>query len=141
MKVIVPRSVCPVSFSLDFIGDKWTLLIIRDMIFAGKKSYNEFLASDEKIATNILSVRLKHLEKEGFIYKKNSELKKSRNDFYLTEKGISLVPVIAELIIWGDNYFERNEVNDLFKEIKADKNAVIRAIQERLLTTLQRSKI
>lgn len=140
MKEILHRSICPISFSLDFIGDKWSLLIIRDIIFSGKRSYNEFLTSEEGIATNILSTRLKNLQKEGFLYKRSSDLKKSRKDFYLTEKGISLVPVIVELIIWGDKYFRQNEVNQLFESIKKDKVTAIQKIQEELLIALEKSK-
>lgn len=126
------RSQCPISFSLDFLGDKWTLLIIRDMVFAGKRSYNEFLASPEGIATNILSARLKALQKQGLIYKQDSSFKKSKKDFFLTEKGISLLPILIEMVLWGERYNADAEKNEIFENIKKDKLAVIQQYQESL---------
>ena len=78
MKPIKPRSGCPVSYTLDFFGDKWSLLIMRDMAIEGKVSYGEFLNSDEKIATNILADRLAMLEENGFITKNVAPDKKSK---------------------------------------------------------------
>jgi DNA-binding HxlR family transcriptional regulator len=131
MKEIKKRSGCPVSFSLDFLGDKWTLLILRDMVLYGKATYGDFLDSEEKIATNILADRLSTLEQHGFIIKKVSPEKKNKFLFSLTEKGIELVPVIMELSIWGSKYNPPGD-EGLLKELSTDKDGTIRKFQEKL---------
>jgi len=103
MKAIKARSDCPVSFALDFLGDQWTLLILRDMMLKNKSTYGDFLNSGEKIATNILADRLAALEQHGFVTKQTTSDKKSTFIYRMTEKGIDLVPVIMELSIWGQN--------------------------------------
>ena len=95
------RSDCPVNFAVETLGDKWSLVILRDIIFWGKHTYGEFLKSDEKIATNILANRLEYLEKEGLI-SKSPHPDDKRKDFYtVTEKGIALVPMFIEMITWS----------------------------------------
>lgn len=131
MKEIKKRSGCPVSFSLDFLGDKWTLLILRDMVIYGKTTYGDFLGSEEKIATNILADRLSTLEQHGFIAKEVSPEKKNKFLFSMTEKGIELVPVIMELSIWGSKYNPPGDEN-LLKELSADKEGTIQKFQEKL---------
>lgn len=85
-------------------GDKWTLLIIRDMVFFNKRSYNEFLTSEEKISTNVLADRLNMLEKEQFITKGKDKEHKQKIIYSLTEKAIDLLPVIIEIGLWSDKY-------------------------------------
>jgi DNA-binding HxlR family transcriptional regulator len=133
MKEIKQRSECPISYSLDLLGDKWTLLILRDMVFANKTSYGEFLQSDEKIATNILADRLNILECQGFVNKIVATDKKSKFTYSLTEKGISLLPVIVEITIWGSafNPFGGNE--HLLKQLKEDKAGTIEKYRARLM--------
>ena len=104
MKQITHRSSCPVSFSLDFFGDKWSLLIIRDMMLYNKFTYGEFLLSPEKISTNILADRLAALEQNGFITRRISTEKKNKIIYGMTEKSIDLIPIIMEYIIWGAKY-------------------------------------
>ena len=95
------RSHCPINFTVESFGDKWSLLIIRDLMFKGKTTYGEFLASDERISTNILAARLQRLEEDGFIQKRRDDVKKSRFVYSLTERGKSLLPLMLELIAWG----------------------------------------
>ena len=95
------RSDCPISYALDFFGDKWTLLIIRDMIFDKKRFYKDFLGSKEGMATNILSDRLKKLENMGVVESKVFEELKTRKEYTLTEKGKELVPVLVEMMLWS----------------------------------------
>ena len=95
------RSRCPINFALELLGDKWTLLIIRDLIFKGKSSFLEFRKSDEKIATNILSDRLRKLEQHGFIKKSVSAQNKSKFEYSLQPIGQDLLPVLLELFAWG----------------------------------------
>ena len=95
------RSNCSLSCSLDVFGDKWSLLIIRDMIFEKKNTFKDFISSEEKIASNILASRLKNLEKFGLI-SKNSSLKNKKTKIYkLTESGLGLIPALLEIIIWS----------------------------------------
>ena len=95
------RSKCPLSCALDVLGDKWSLLIIRDMLHFKKKTFKEFFASNENIATNILSSRLKKLEKFGIISKNKLKNNKKTNIYKLTRVGLDLIPAILELSKWG----------------------------------------
>ncbi len=96
------RSNCPLSSALDVIGDKWTLLIIRDMIVHHKSTFMEFERSDEKIAASILAKRLKWLQKEGITTKQKMPQNKKTNIYLLTEKGLAFTPVIMELVAWSE---------------------------------------
>ena len=98
--VLARRSVCPITNTLDVLGDKWTLLVIRDM-FLGKKTYGEFLASPEGIPTNILADRLKRLEQHGIIDRTPYQQSPVRYAYRLTSKGQQLSPVINAIIEWG----------------------------------------
>ena len=95
------RSHCPINFTLEHLGDKWSLLIIRDLMFKEKRHYNEFLEAGEKVSTSVLSDRLKRLEETGIISKSADEVKKSRIRYSLTQKGIDLLPILIEMIVWG----------------------------------------
>lgn len=133
MKEIKKRSECPLSYTLDFFGDKWSLLIIRDMMLEGKSNYGDFLSSDEKIATNILADRLNMLENYGFITKQVAEDKKSKFVYTLTEKGISLVPVIMEIGLWGSQFnYPVGLTGELMNDLKKDREGTIGKVQEKL---------
>jgi DNA-binding HxlR family transcriptional regulator len=98
------RSNCPINLAVEVIGDKWTLLIIRDLMFEDKRHFREFLGGEEKIATNILTDRLAMLEAEGLITKKSDPDHKQKFLYSLTTKGIDLLPVIIELGAWSMKY-------------------------------------
>ena len=124
---------CPISSTLDFLGDKWALLIIRDLMFKGKKTYSEFLQSEEKIATNILADRLLILEKNGIVEKRAFPGNKVKNLYRLTPKGIDLMPALLEIILWGDTYFKISErTHGLARDIRKNKNGVMKEIRKRL---------
>ncbi len=95
------RSHCPVNFALESVGDRWALLIVRDMVFLGKKTYGEFLKADEGIATNILASRLDFLESIDVIKKSPNEEDQRKDIYALTEKGLDLIPVLFEFIKWS----------------------------------------
>ena len=95
------RSDCPISTALDIFGDKWTMLIVRDLMFKGKRSYGEFLNSEEKIATNILADRLQLLEHTGIINKTADPSHGAKFIYKLTSKGIDLTPILVEIILWS----------------------------------------
>ncbi len=104
MKCQIDISTSPIAFQLiQSIGDKWTLIIICEMVFARKNTFREFMQSEEGIATNILTDRLKTMESNGFIEKLNIP-RKSRVGYWLTDKGISLIPILVEIAIWGIEY-------------------------------------
>jgi DNA-binding HxlR family transcriptional regulator len=94
------RSDCPLSCTLDLIGDKWSLLIVRDLLF-GSSRYGELLNSGEGIPTNILSQRLKHLEQAGIVERQDSTQPRSRYDYRLSEAGLKLAPAVRALAEWG----------------------------------------
>ena len=95
------RSDCPISCTLDLIGDKWSLLILRDMLFFEKTRFEEFLDSPEKISTNILTDRLHKLEQAGLIIKAPYSNHRLRMSYTATEKGESLAPILKQIIQWG----------------------------------------
>ena len=97
------RSSCPVSCSLDLLGDKWTLLVVRDLLL-GKTTYTQFQKSLEGIPTNILAERLKRLQTAGIIEKSRYQERPVRYAYHLTEKGRDLRPVLSAMIDWGNKY-------------------------------------
>ena len=103
---------CPIAFALDTFGDKWSLLVIRDILFKGKQYYGEFLKADEKISTNILANRLSKLEAEGLLLKTRDPQHMSRYIYSLTSKGIDLLPIILEMIEWSVKYDPQPDVPD-----------------------------
>ena len=134
MKSQSPRSTCPISFTLDILGDKWTLLILRDMVFAGKSAYGEFLQSPEKMATNILADRLATLDSQGFVTKQVAADKKSKFTYRLTEKGLDLIPILAEIIQWGTKYSPAGCNPTLLQELATDKDATLRHYRQLVLS-------
>jgi DNA-binding HxlR family transcriptional regulator len=129
MKELKQRSSCPVSTSLDVLGDKWTLVILRDMVFAGKSTYGQFLQSAEKIATNVLADRLAILESQGILTKAVASDKKSKFTYTLTEKGVDTVPIIVALVLWGTKHYSTVVDPDLLEELQAGKNAAVEKYQ------------
>jgi len=112
------RSECPITNTLDLIGDKWTLIIIRDMLFLNKKLFNEFLGSREQIATNILTERLTRLEKFDIIEKRPYTRRPLRYEYTLTQRGKSLRSLLLELVKWGNKNIKGTFVppKELLKE-------------------------
>lgn len=98
------RSPCPIANTLDLIGDKWTLLIVRDLLFFGKRQYREFTASPEGIPSNILADRLKRMEAAGLIRKAPYQSNPVRYAYALTPKGADLKEVLVALIGWGNRH-------------------------------------
>ena len=123
------RCNCPVTSALDIVGDKWTLVVIKLMLLEQKKTFKEFSESDESIAPSILSNRLKTLEKTGFIIKKKLPDNQKTNHYFLTEKALSLTPVIMELALWSHHNIKPVDNLDL-ANVK-DKNELHLAIIER----------
>jgi len=124
------RSGCPISSTLDVVGDKWSLLIIRDMLLKHKKTFKEISDSDERIAPSILSARLKLLESYKLIFKTKVPDNKKENIYLLTEKGIRLAPIIIEFSLWGNsNMREFNEIDDI-EGLNSDKSYIMQSVQD-----------
>lgn len=104
MKRTDNKSHCPVNFGLEAIGDQWSLLIVRDIVFWGKRTYGEFLSSEEGIATNVLARRLKELEQKGILEKHTAEADKRKEVYSLTEKGLALIPILLEISGWSSRH-------------------------------------
>jgi DNA-binding HxlR family transcriptional regulator len=132
------RCECPITSALDILGDKWILVIIKLMLIQDKKTFKDFIESDEAIATNILSSKLKYLEEFGIITKTQLPDNKKTNLYLLTEKGLALTPIIVELSIWSDeNVRGLNKIMKDSPEIeimKSDKAAFIKMKQENYKT-------
>lgn len=117
------RSNCPINFVLETFGDKWTLLIVRDLMFKGKSNFREFLKSDEKIATNILSDRLKRLEEHGIVEKSEDEANRSKLNYRLTAKGRDLMPIMLEITAWSAKHDKLTNTPKAFRKTLAEDRA------------------
>ena len=95
---------CPIDYALDFFGDRWTLLVIRDLLFARKRHFKELMELPERIASNILTARLKKLEERGLIARCPDPHNRKQVIYSLTEKGRDLTPVLVEMIRWGGQH-------------------------------------
>ena len=110
------RSRCPVVFALDLFGDRWTLLVIRDMVFKGAATYTEFLNAGEGISTNILADRLRRLEDQGIVTKHDDSEHGAKYRYRLTKKGLALVPVLVEMIRWSARHQPSTPVSRTFRQ-------------------------
>lgn len=130
-----PRSPCAISNVLDIFGDKWTLLVVRDLAFYGKHEYKEFLASPEGIATNILANRLKRLLYLGIIKEIAHPDNRSRKLYYLTGAGKDLLPILKEMLLWGEKYLpETNVMKPIFERLRDDSDGFTREYLKKLET-------
>ena len=125
------RSDCPINFSLEAFGDSWTLLIIRDIVYYGKKTYGDFLDSEEGIATNILADRLALLEQKGILERKRSEKDRRKEAFVLTERGLDLIPILVEMAGWGAAHDPQTQAPAAWIElVNSDKPRMIELIRQ-----------
>ncbi len=128
------RCDCPFTSALDVLGDKWMLVIVKQMLTEDKLTFKDFTESDEAIATNILSVKLKLLEKLGIITKSKLPNNKKTNLYLLTEKGLALTPLLVELATWSDNHLR--DVHPTIQNgpgmdlLRADKAAFANALEK-----------
>lgn len=127
------RSNCPINFVLETFGDKWTLLIVRDLMFKGKKHYGEFLQSDENIATNILANRLKRLENHGIVTRSADPANAAKRLYSLTAKGKDLLPVMLEITAWSAKHDTlTNTPKEFSQRLKVEKEAIAAEVQSML---------
>lgn len=125
------RSGCPVSISLETFGDRWSLLIIRDLMVRGFRTFKEFQESGEGIATNVLTDRLERLEASGIVTAREDKTDRRRVNYRLTEKGIDLAPVLLELLIWGARHEEAGTPCALIEKMAAHRSEVLAEVRRR----------
>ncbi|MGB7845902.1 MAG: helix-turn-helix domain-containing protein [Candidatus Acidiferrum sp.] len=133
------RSGCPLNASVEMLGDRWSLLIIRDMMLRGSRTFKEFLESYEGIATNILADRLRKLEAYGIIATKRDPSDGRKHIYSLTRKGIDLAPVLSEMVLWAAAH-EKTENQALVRQLRKDKHKLIEAVRQRWAGSGLRSK-
>ncbi len=132
------RSDCPINFALESFGDTWSLLIIRDLMFFGKTYYGDFLKSEEGIATNILADRLSRLELVGIIRKTKNVKDKRKDAYQLTEKGMDLLPMLLEIIVWSAKYDSKTAApKEFVNQAKNNRGKLIKQIR----TALKQNKV
>jgi len=124
------RSVCPLNASVEMLGDRWSLLILRDMMLRGYQTFHEFLHSDEKIATNILADRLRRLESYEIISTQRDPTDGRKVIYMLTPKGIDLAPVLTEMVLWAARHEETGN-QPLVRQMRTDKEQVIASVRQR----------
>ncbi|MGC1415941.1 MAG: helix-turn-helix domain-containing protein [Candidatus Acidiferrum sp.] len=124
------RSGCPLNASVEMLGDRWSLLILRDMMLRGYRTFKEFLRSDEKIASNILADRLRRLESYGIIAADRDASDGRKVLYSLTPKGIDLAPVLTEMVLWAARHEETGN-QPLVQAMRNDKEKVIASVWER----------
>lgn len=125
---------CPIRFGMGIFGDKWTLLIIRDLMFKGKRFYGEFTDPEENISTNILADRLAKLLKDGLVTKQRDSDNKSRFVYALTRKGMDLVPMMLAMIDWSARYDPHTEAPKAFlKQLREDPDGLANEIKQGLV--------
>ncbi|HKK89179.1 MAG TPA: helix-turn-helix domain-containing protein [Saprospiraceae bacterium] len=137
------RCNCPFTTALDVLGDKWMLVIVKQMLIEGKETFKDFTESEEAIATNILSSKLKLLEELGIIIKTKRPNNKKTNLYLLTDKGLALTPLLVELATWSDSYLRdvhptivNGEAMELLRHDKsAFANALEKKYREKLAST------
>lgn len=132
------RSACPVNATLEMVGDRWSLLIVRDLLFKERKSFKDFLEAEEGIATNILADRLGRLERAGIIEKLRDEADRRRNIYRLTGKGFDLVPVLIEMMVWAARHETTAAPADVIEAMMADRAGVIAELKRKWSLTQPR---
>lgn len=123
------RSSCPIACALDILGDKWTLLVLRDMVFSRKRHFNELLDNSEGIASNILAERLKRLTAAGIVTRSTDQGNKRRRIYTLTDTGLDLIPVLVDLVLWGGTHQETGAPEPILRRIREDRDGYIAEIR------------
>jgi DNA-binding HxlR family transcriptional regulator len=131
MRDLKRRSDCPISSALDIFGDKWSLLVMRDLLFRNKSHYREFLASEEGVATNILADRLARLQAAGLIEKTDDDPRSGKQAYVATSKGKDLIPLLLEMMLWSAQHEPQTGAPAvLIAELKKDQVKTARAIRQ-----------
>jgi DNA-binding HxlR family transcriptional regulator len=126
-----PRSGCPISIALELLGDPWSLLIVRDLMFKDRRTYNDFLTGGEGIASNILADRLRKLEVAKIIEKRRDPQDGRRFVYRLSTKGIDLAPVLVELVIWSARHEQTDAPPAVVRAMRGDRAAFLAEVRRR----------
>jgi DNA-binding HxlR family transcriptional regulator len=132
-KPVPRRSGCPLNAVLEVLGDQWSLLIVRDLMFSGRNTYAELMEGGEGIATNILADRLRRLEEEGIITRRAHPSDGRRQMYELTTKGADLAPVLVEMIVWSAHYHETDAPPAVVRRMKTRRDEVIAVLRANAL--------
>ena len=125
------RSGCPLSLALDILGDAWTLLVVRDVLFKRLRTFNQFLEAGEGIASNVLADRLARLEEAGILSRRPHDGDGRRVVYGLTRKGLDLAPALVELILWSDRHNDTDAPRRTIRSMRTDRDAFVRALTKR----------
>jgi DNA-binding HxlR family transcriptional regulator len=126
-----PRSGCPVSISLEIFGDRWSLLIVRDLMVRGYRTFREFQEAGEGIATNILADRLRKLKRSGIISFEEEPTDRRKVNYRLTEKGIDLASVLLELLIWGARHEQTAAPCAVVESMEQNRRQILDEVRRR----------
>jgi len=128
------KSDCPIHYALEIFGDAWTLLIVRDLMFKGRTSYTDLLHAEEGIATNVLADRLVRLEEDGVIERGAGSGRGTGSRYWLTPKGVDLLPVVLEIIVWSAKYDSQTAADPSFvRHLRSDPAGFKTQIRKQLL--------
>ncbi|HQR55640.1 MAG TPA: helix-turn-helix domain-containing protein [Burkholderiaceae bacterium] len=125
------RSGCPISIALELLGDAWSLLIVRDLMFKERRTFNDFLTGGEGIASNILADRLRKLEDADIIEKRRDPQDARRFIYRLSPKGIDLAPVLVELVIWSARHEQTDAPAAVVRSMRADRDGFVANVRQR----------
>jgi DNA-binding HxlR family transcriptional regulator len=120
-----PRSACPISLALEIFGDSWSLLVVRDLMFKGRKTFRELLEAGEGIATNVLAERLARLEAHGLLERARDPVDARRQLYRLTPKGMDLAPVLVEMVLWSAAYLDTDAPPRTVEAMRSDRAAFL----------------
>ena len=129
------RSHCPVNFALEAVGDRWALLILRDIVFRGQRTFGQFLKSGEGIATNILASRLEQLQEHGILKRSEDDTDARKALYSLTPKGEDLIPMVFEMVLWSAKHDPKSEaaqIPGLVELIRKDNRKISRQVVSRV---------
>lgn len=126
---VMHRSRCPISLALEVLGDAWSLLVVRDLMFRGRRTFNEFLEGGEGIASNILADRLARLEETNIVTKRRDEKDARRFVYRLTAKGIDLAPMLVELVLWSARHHESDAPPHILRAMRRDRDRFVAQIR------------
>ena len=125
------RSGCPISIALEIFGDAWSLLIVRDLMFKGLRTFSEFASADEKIATNILTDRLARLEAAGILTKAADPADARRVHYRLTEKGMDLAPALVEIVLWAARHEQTDAPPNILRAMRSNREQFLADVRKR----------
>ncbi|MEQ1515260.1 MAG: helix-turn-helix domain-containing protein [Usitatibacteraceae bacterium] len=124
------QSDCPINMALDVLGDAWSLLIVRDLMFKGRDTFKAFLEAEEGIASNVLTDRLRKLESRGIVRKLPDKLDARRNVYRLTEMGIDLAPLMVELVVWSAKNFKTGAPKAVIEQMTGNRSQFLKQIRK-----------